>query len=137
MIEQTIINENWILAYTSLSKGNVMDWEIEEDGVLRVDVWCLGRDDYRPDFMIDSLREVYSDQEGGHQWANIKFVLPMPEDITSDGDADFKALCDKTAGEHDPVIYWSERIEAERSWAYRHGRYMKRLIALEQAGKLC
>jgi hypothetical protein len=106
------INENWICEYTDLESWNIKDFDIE-DGILKVEVRYIG-DEWLPDFMRETEKEILAYRDGGYtRPAAIYFELPMPEDITPDGKADFNSLCGKAGGEHDPVIYWSEMLAME------------------------
>jgi hypothetical protein len=106
------ITKNWVCEYTGLESSNVTDFEIE-NGILKVEVRYIG-DEWLPDFMRETEKEILAYRDGGYtRSAAIYFELPMPEDITSNGIVDFNSLCDKAGGEHNPVIYWSEMLEAE------------------------
>ena len=106
------ITKNWICEYTGLDFHNVTDFDIE-DGILKVEVYRLG-DEWLPDFMRETEKEILAYRDGGYtRPASIHFELPMPEDITSNGIADFNSLSDKAGGEHNPVIYWSEKLAME------------------------
>jgi hypothetical protein len=107
------ITKNWICEYTGLDFHNVTDFDIE-NGILKVEVYRLG-DDWLPDFMVNTEKKILAYRDGGYtRPAAIYFELPMPEDITSDGKADFESLSNKAGGEHIPVIYWSEKLAMER-----------------------
>ncbi len=107
------INENWICEYTHLEAWNIKDFDIE-DGILKVEVRYIGNE-WLPDFMVNTEKQILAYRDGGYtRPAAIYFELPMPEDITSNGIADFNSLCDKAAGQHNPVIYWSELLAMER-----------------------
>jgi hypothetical protein len=107
------ITKNWICEYTGLDFHNVTDFDIDE-GILKVEVRYIG-ESYLPDFMVDVEKQILAYREGGYtRPAAIYFELPIPEDITSDGKADFQSLSNKAGGEHIPIIYWSEKLAMER-----------------------
>jgi hypothetical protein len=106
------ITKNWICEYTGLDFHNVTDFDIDE-GILKVEVRYIG-ESYLPDFMVDVEKQILAYREGGYtRPAAIYFELPIPEDITSDGKADFQSLSNKAGGEHIPIIYWSELLAME------------------------
>ena len=118
------ITKNWILAFTKLE--NVESFDIC-DGVLHVKLrWLEDKGDYRPDFLASWENEI-----PGFRLASLAFDLPLPECITSDGDADFHSLCEK-AGGPDEIVWWRERLEME-AWNEMNARHERILVSAGDA----
>lgn len=101
----------WVLDFSGLSYGNLHEYEVE-DGVLEVEVRCLKEESIKADFILKMEETIYEDSEGPYRHARIHFSLPLPECITSDGEADFNSLCDKAAGP-DEIVFWDEMLAVE------------------------
>ena len=101
-----IITKEWVLDFTSLERDeNFLGFSVEK-GVLHVEL-KESVVEFKVDFMIHIEREIE-----GFRNATVRFDLPMPECITSDGLADFTALCDAAAGP-DEIVWWRERLEVQ------------------------
>ena len=100
------ISKEWVLDFTSLERDeNFLAFSVEK-GVLHVEL-KESVVEFKVDFMIHIEREIE-----GFRNATVRFDLPMPECITSDGLADFTALCDAAAGPSE-IVWWRERLEVQ------------------------
>ena len=101
-----IITKEWVLDFTSLERDeNFLGFSVEK-GVLHVTL-KESVVEFRVDFMVHIEREIEDFRN-----ATVRFDLPMPECITSDGSKDFTALCDAAAGP-DEIVWWRERLEVQ------------------------
>ena len=120
----TNISKDWVLDFTGLERDeNFIAFSVEK-GVLHVELVELNMYTfYKADFILKSTAEVK-----GFRTAKLEFCLPLPECITSDGIADFNALCDEAAGP-DEIVFWDERIAVDEQLRSNAAHYRNLMSA--------
>jgi hypothetical protein len=118
-VDKEWVRKAWVVDYTGVSYENLHEFQVDE-GVLEVEVRWLEEESIKVDFIYNVEKEKYESTNSPHRYARISFSMPMPEHITSDGEKDFDALCERAAGPEE-LVYWHEMLDSENRARSKEG----------------